>query len=104
MDASLLQANVAYKSLEVNHKFLNISVKNEEESMLMDREIKNFMEQREETCTKGKFASVMSDKTVIDYEKPNEPVPLTHWETRKLQEHHQALVREQRWLTTQRET
>ena len=29
---------------------------------------------------------------------------MTYWETRKLNEHHQSLIREQRWLTTQRET
>jgi hypothetical protein len=29
---------------------------------------------------------------------------MTLWESRKLNEHHQSLIKEQRWLITQRET
>lgn len=41
-DAAALQANTKFKSVEVNEKFLNISVKDLQEERVLEREISNF--------------------------------------------------------------
>ena len=42
-----MQANTKFKSVEVNEKFLNISVKDLQEERVLEREISNFQAQQE---------------------------------------------------------
>jgi len=41
-DARALQTSSKFKSVELNEKFLNISVKDNQEGAILDREIQNY--------------------------------------------------------------
>jgi len=89
--------------VELNEKYLFISVKDQQEGSLLDAEISLY--NREAELDSAVFApayeaSQTIKKGMIGGEggvEENNDLKMTLWETRKLNEHHQSLLREQIW-------
>lgn len=98
-----MKGNTIYKALEVNDRFITVSVKNDLENAMLDEEIDRHEKLKLE-ATLPKHVTIRNEYKNSDGSKASETIQMSHYETRKLNEHHQALIREQRWLATQKET
>lgn len=92
-DAITLQ-NTEFKAVELSSKYLNISVKNDIEGEKLEREILKYRQQLEREKSKQNFSSPDHDYSIDEDAQKKERIQMTLWETRKLNEHHQSLIKE----------
>jgi hypothetical protein len=73
-DAAILQHSADFKSVELNQKFLSISVKNDEEGQRIEREIHKYQQQQEAEAAKTKYTNVKNEYTLDEEAKRKEAV------------------------------
>ena len=107
-DARALQHSTRFKSVELNEKYLFMSVKDNQEANAIDKEITKYnnKDQIDLTAMAGKYENTQTIKaSLMGQEEDGETaLKMTLWETRKLNEHHQSLVKEQLWQQKNLET
>ena len=87
-DAVVLQHSAEFRSVELNQKFLSLSVKNDEEGNRIERELHKYQQQQEAEAVKAKYTTVNKDYTIDEDARKKEAIQMTYWENRKLNEHH----------------
>ena len=107
-DARALQHSTRFKSVELNEKYLFMSVKDNQEANAIDKEITKYnnKDQIDLTAMAGKYENTQTIKaSLMGQEEDGETaLKMTLWETRKLNEHHQSLLKEQLWQQRHLET
>lgn len=117
-DAQVLQTTTKFKSVELNEKYLFISIRDQQEGHKLDEEI--MIAQREAELDTSDFAPAyeanqriqqrMLERTGPDASEEDRQqmraggLKMSLWETRKLNEHHQSLLKEQLWQQKHLET
>lgn len=119
-DAHVLQTTTKFKSVELNEKYLFISIRDQYEGSKLDQEIINY--NRETELDTSDFAPAyeanqriqqkMLEKTATSADPSDTDkmgttaagLKMSLWETRKLNEHHQSLLKEQLWQQRHLET
>ena len=107
-DARALQHSTRFKSVELNEKYLFMSVKDNQEANQLDKEITKYnnKDQIDLSQVTAKYEKTQTIKAgLMGHEDDGETaLKMTLWETRKLNEHHQSLVKEQLWQQKNLET
>lgn len=113
-DAAQLEANNKFKSIELNEKFLNISVNDIKEENILDREIANYKAQQE---VKGFAPSAFLEDPANLESAQSSAINLLHhpgtgfdtsqltlYQLRRLNQEHQAQQKEMAWAKKTFET
>jgi len=114
----VLQTTTKFKSVELNEKYLFISIRDQYEATKLDQEITTYNREAEMDTSDFAPAYEASQRIqqnilernrtqALDEDKQSTQaggLKMSLWETRKLNEHHQSLLKEQLWQQKHLET